>query len=106
VKAQHPGWACCDLSQDLAGWIAKERAALADARLMAAGWHVEGAVMHAESARLAGTGDHDGAIEAAARSRAAHGRANAIMQSVRIREGHVDRVETAHAWRLSTAGGA
>lgn len=100
-SSRHPGWTCCDLSQDLAGWIARQRAAFANVRLRAGVLHAEGARLNVESIRATVEGNRDRATEAAARCHVAHGAANAVMQSVLVREGHVDRVEAAHAWRLS-----
>lgn len=97
---EHPGWACCDPTQDLAGWIVRQRA-----RVDLWGRWVR--VLHQRGDRLrrAGTGAYLGgnvtfgqALDLA--SIGAHGRANAIAQRALIVAGHVDRVEEAHRGRL------
>lgn len=97
---QHPGWGCCDPAQDLAGWIARQRA-----RVERDGRWVH--VLHQRGRRLrtAGTKAYIAGHVAAGQaldlaSVAAHGRANAIAQRSLILAGHVDRVEAAHQHRL------
>lgn len=105
ARIPHPGWACCDPEQDLAAWVVRQREILAKMRRSAAEARSRGE--EADQAALAGAvkalGDegyrHQHQLEQA-RQRY-HGEANAIMQSVLIHEGHLERVVAAHPWRFT-----
>lgn len=96
----HPGMACCDPTQDLAGWITRERARINRNYRWTRVLHQRGRRLDRASLRALVAGDQKRAEQLAAESRRAHGRANCYAQSALMAEGHVDRVEAAHAYRL------
>lgn len=100
---EHPGWACCDPGQDLAGWIARERARLETARRWVRVLHQRGRRLDALAVAAYLAGDHAAGQHLDARCREAHGRANAVAQRALMTEGHLDRVEAAHPHRMREA---
>lgn len=100
TKAPHPGWACCDLTQDLAGWLNREHARVAIQRRWVRVLHARGHRLNGASITALIAGDRDLHDRLDNERRHAHGRANGIAQSMLIREGHADQVEAAHQWRL------
>lgn len=100
VKPPHPGSACCDLTQDLAGWIQQQRARIARDWRWFRAWRQRGTRLDRASvaAYVAQDDDTGRALRLAAIT--ACGNANAWAQKALIREGDVDRIEAAHAWRL------
>lgn len=102
ARVSHPGWACCDLEQDLAAWIARQRALCNARRAQARPYRRTGerAKRLAVAKCVAGRYDWRSQMRLTQLEQRFHGIANSIMQSVLIAEGHVDRVEAAHNWRL------
>jgi hypothetical protein len=96
-RPPHPGWACCDLSQDLAGWLDREAGRAADLRERAR--DIRAAAIEADRRALRAL-----SIEAENERRTLHGEANALAQSAMIIEGHAERVRAAHLWRLDVEG--
>jgi hypothetical protein len=102
-RVPHPGWACCDPEQDLAGWVARERVTIARMRRWCRVWHARGRRLNSASIRALVTGDRAEAERLQGLCRLAHGNGNAYGQELMMREGHVDRVEAAHQFRLGAA---
>lgn len=102
-RVMHPGSACCDLTQDLAGWIERETARINRMRRWCRVWHQRGRRLRAASIRAAVRSDSALADRLAGESVYAHGMGNAHGQSIGIREGHLERVIEAHQWRLGGA---
>lgn len=99
-KIQHPGMACCDLEQDLPGWLARQRGIVEALRTEARVWRHK--AEHADAKALAAAAEQHGTTaqhEAELYRQANHGMANAYAQRALIMEGHLDRVEAAHQWR-------
>lgn len=105
-RVMHPGSACCDVTQDLAGWLVRERARVARNYRWARVLHARGRRLKEASIRATVAGDASRAAALDAQSRTAHGFANSYAQRAMIREGHVDRVEAGHLWRPDLAGRA
>jgi hypothetical protein len=103
TRVPHPGWACCDLEQDLAAWIARQRALCDAKRAQARPYRRAGerAKRLAIAKDVADRYDWRSQMRLTQLEQHFHGIANGIMQSVLITEGHVERVEAAHAWRLT-----
>lgn len=101
VRVPHPGYPCCDLAQDLAGWLAAEREKVAGARAKAREWRALGEKADAEALRCT-VESADWRVQLAAEQARQyyHGEANAHAQHALIIEGQANRVEAAHAWRL------
>lgn len=102
VPVQHPGSACCDPTQDLAGWIARQRARMERDGRWVQVLHQRGQRLRAEATKAYVAGDVDTGQALDLTSVTAHGQANAIAQRMLILAGHVDRVEAAHRDRLQT----
>ena len=101
-KVPHPGSACCDLDQDLAGWLTREteRASAQRAQATEVRAQANAADQRALDLAVSGSADWKTQTEAENARRVLHGEANALMQSVMITEGHAERVRAAHTWRL------
>ena len=104
ARVPHPGSACCDLTQDLAGWITIQRARIARDRRWSHVWRQRGDRLRRQATRAWARSDHNTGRQLDDACRAACGTANAWAQRALIAEGHVDRVEVAHQWRLPTPG--
>jgi hypothetical protein len=102
ARVPHPGSACCDPTQDLAGWIATQRARIARDRRWARAWRTRGDRLRREGTRAWAASAHTTGRDLDAASVTAHGTANAWAQRALMRAGDVDRIETAHAYRLET----
>jgi hypothetical protein len=102
ARVPHPGWACCDPEQDLAGWIARQRDLCNAQRGWARPYRQAGerAKRLAVAKCVAGRYDWRSQMRLTQLEQRFHGIANSIMQSVLIAEGHVERVAAAHTWRL------
>lgn len=101
TRVPHPGSACCDLTQDLAGWIRQQRARIARDWRWSRAWRARGDRLDRASIRAYASGDDTTGRAHQLDSITAHGRANAHAQTALTRAGHVDRVEAAHQWRLT-----
>lgn len=99
-KVPHPGWACCDLNQDLQAWLNREQAAVAIKYRWCAVLHTRGKRLDNQALTELIEGNHSRHNELSTASRNAHGRANAYGQNAMIRNGHAERVRDAHKWRL------
>jgi hypothetical protein len=99
----HPGSACCDLTQDLAGWIERQRARFAIEHRWARVLSKRGQRLRREAikAQVRGNAGRSNALDDEAM--VCSSRAMVIYQSVLMNEGHVDRVEAGHQWRLGGA---
>lgn len=88
-RPPHPGWACCDLAQDLRGWLVREYG------------RAEGLYALGREARAEAEGIPKAAAWEPAEGRriAAHGTANAYNQRAGMIRAHAARVEAAHQWR-------
>lgn len=100
TATQHPGSACCDPAQDLAGWIARQRARIAIDHRWARVLSMRGRRLRRASIAAQVRGDRDRSERSDREALMCSGRAMAIYQSTLISEGQVDRVEEAHRWRL------
>lgn len=96
-RPPHPGWACCDLAQDLSGWLDREAGRAAELRERAR--TVRAAAVEADQRALLAL-----SVEAENERRTLHGEANALAQSAMIIEGHAERVRAAHLWRPDMEG--
>lgn len=105
TPVMHPGWACCDPNQDLAGWIVRQRARIERDGRWVAVLHQRGRRLNAASIGAYLADDHRRGQQLDADRREAHGRANAIGQRMLILAGHVDRVEAAHTRAAAGADG-
>lgn len=103
TRVQHPGWACCDLEQDLAGWLARQRVLVAGLREVARDHRDRGRQFRELELKTLTAEGPKAAYHWQLLCIEAHGVANAYAQDALIVEGHLDRVEEAHAWRLKPA---
>lgn len=101
----HPGSACCDPTQDLAGWLAAERARIARNWRWTTVLHQRGRRLRDAATRAITAGDHRRGVLLDGASRGAHGLANAYAQDALIRSGDADRIEAAHQYRLTGTEG-
>ena len=99
-KVLHPGWGCCDLSQDLQGWLDREQAAVNILRRWCAVLHARGRRLDNLALNNLIEGNQAQYYKLQTECITAHGQANAYGQEALIRIGHVDRVREAHLWRL------
>ncbi|WP_229398111.1 hypothetical protein [Micromonospora okii] len=99
----HPGSACCDPAQDLAGWITRETARLDVADRWARVLSRRGQRLRRAGTSALSRGDRERAAQLDAEALSCSGRAMAIWQTSQMHRGHVERVAEAHAWRLSPA---
>jgi hypothetical protein len=96
----HPGMACCDLTQDLRGWLVLEYGKAAGLRALAAEARALGRDADARSLRAAVESQGWRVQVALSNERQAHhGLANAYAQRAMCIEAHAARVEAAHQWR-------
>lgn len=101
VKVPHPGSACCDPTQDLAGWIAAQRSRSERDWRWVRVLHQRGKRLRDTATRALVAGDHRAGQRIDAASISAYGHGNAIAQRALIRDGDVDRIEQAHQYRLN-----
>lgn len=102
-RVAHPGSACCDLTQDLAGWIARETVRLDVADRWARVLSRRGQRLRRLGTSAVARGDRERAERIDAEALSCSGRAMAIWQSSQLQRGHVERVAEAHAWRLTSS---
>ncbi|MFI6228589.1 hypothetical protein ACIBCR_14910 [Micromonospora echinospora] len=97
----HPGSACCDPTQDLAGWIQAQRARSERDWRWVTVLHQRGRRLRAIAGRAWTRSDHETGRLYDKASAYCHLRANCIAQEALIRTGDVDRIEQAHQYRLN-----
>lgn len=90
-KVPHPGWACCDLTQDLRGWLVLEYG-------RAEGLYALGREARAQAEAIPKAAAWE---PSEGRRIALHGTANAHNQMAGMIRAHAARVEAAHQWRLT-----
>ncbi len=104
-RVPHPGWACCNPEQDLAGWIAAQRARVADLQRQAAETRARAELAEANLLNAVAVGvPWQIRDEFERRRQTLHGEANAYAQDALMLAGRLDRVEAAHAYRLKLTG--
>lgn len=101
ARVPHPGSACCDPTQDLAGWITAQRARSERDWRWVRVLHQRGDRLRKAATRALIRDDLPSGQRLDAASINAHGRANAYAQRALVRDGHLDRVEQAHQHRLN-----
>jgi hypothetical protein len=101
TKVPHPGSACCDPNQDLAGWIAAQRARSERDWRWVKVLHQRGKRLRDTATRALTAGDCRTGQRLDAASVNAYSHGNAIAQSALMRDGNVDRIEAAHQYRLN-----
>ncbi|MFI2663230.1 hypothetical protein [Micromonospora carbonacea] len=100
TSVPHPGSACCDPNQDLAGWIQLQRARIERDRRWIRVLHQRGRRLRKAATRALTNSDTNTSRALDGASVDAHGLANALAQDMLIREGEVERIEAAHQYRL------
>lgn len=97
-KVPHPGWGCCDLSQDLKGWLVLEYGRAAGLRALAREERQRG---DAVDALWRQTSDWREMMPLDRQRLAHYGTANAYGQRAMMIQAHAERVEAAHQRRLA-----
>lgn len=101
TKVPHPGSACCDPNQDLAGWVAQETIRLDRADRWARVLSQKGQRLRRAATMALAQCRHARSADLDAESMVLCSTAMAIWQSNLARRGDLDRVVEAHEFRLA-----
>ena len=102
----HPGHACCDLTQDLPGWITRQRQRLNTQLRWARVLSQRGQRLRREAITAQVRGNTTRATDLDIEAIRCCGQAWVIHQSAAGWLAHLDRLAASHQWRPDMTGGA
>lgn len=102
----HPGSACCDPTQDLAGWLDAQRKRATIYWRWSRMWRQRAGRINREARRALVSGDRARFQQLDAAARATYGMANVNAQHALLIDGEVERIAEAHTWRLQPSAPA